>query len=797
MDMDASIDIQFPILLTLEEASQGTQRDFFYPSREMLCSRCGGGGRANDEVCHVCDGTGRSYIPKKITVTVPAGVNDQVRLRISGQGLLSPELTYWGDLYLICYLRPHALFKREAFDIIAEVNLDKRNKGRVSLNTLSGPIEVEIPEGFNEVSYRLPGLGLPRRIGGGERGDLVIRFVPDTPRITTQAFQAIKAEARNQAHHNHFQRVIELLARSQLEYMLDAEAHALLGVSFMYLNKTVSARDHLELAITLEPTTPSHRYNLGVLALREEDYLGAAVCFESAINRNILNQKIQKSLTYTLSYLFNPKRVIFEDQKLNDKVQYICNLAQHRSYLSTAEMLKKIRKFKYEDVELLFMEASARLLACLIGNEELLPEAFDLFDALQSIKPKWKKPQQGLQAISGFVERDCGLLGLISLALYQIKREKFGDACYLMRLAAMRVDHLSTEMLSQSTTDPLIERQEAVKKRKLEELRILLSKYRDDSSEISFLKGLVALVECHDTIRRTGMISIGWLSAIRAVQNLELAVCQSPDNPDIVKQFHAAVDLFNGIASAILREVDPDQLCFLQNTYDAAIQRLIPESPINQMVQLGSSPQVLQHICKTAYQQLFENSRTPLRGEFLIATLEDHFVLTNYRLLLVTDRLPLPQLLPLNAINRYTSRAEGLNISTVIIGLEHGRQLILNNMPNGAFPSDSLMSYLIAARMWEMLKPPEQHVLETGQTKPLPEMLPSDSPPGMQSLPPGATTPKILSAGTDEATFCSNCGNTVQPGDVFCRQCGNRVAASSYIDPTNYIDPTKMLGSGG
>ncbi|MDZ7380121.1 MAG: hypothetical protein ONB06_12350 [candidate division KSB1 bacterium] len=288
--MNAAIDIQFPILLTLEEAALGTQRDFFYPSREMLCSRCGGAGQVESGACEVCEGFGRSYLPRKVTVAVPAGVNDQVRIRVSEQGLLAPDLTHWGDLYLVCYLRPHATFQREGFDLIVEV--ESNTGGKLTVPTLTGPIEVPLPDGEGDAPLRLPGLGLPRRIGGGERGDLVVKL--------KAASSAVSAE--------------ELPSRK-------------------------AARQHLVEAIQREPLNPVHRYNLALVALREQNNLEAAVSLEVALKCGDSRPQTRQTLAQALTHLFNPMLVVFGDRALNERIHQSCHLAQHSMYVSAAKRM--------------------------------------------------------------------------------------------------------------------------------------------------------------------------------------------------------------------------------------------------------------------------------------------------------------------------------------------------------------------------------------------------------------------------------------------------------------------------
>ncbi|MGB9618818.1 MAG: hypothetical protein ACPL7K_00230 [Armatimonadota bacterium] len=285
-----------------------------------------------------------------------------------------------------------------------------------------------------------------------------------------------------------------------------------------------------------------------------------------------------------------------------------------------------------------------------------------------------------------------------------------------------------------------------------------------DSPDLSFAKGLISLLHYRDVILNGGGLWDAWSHLLSAVQRLELAVCQNPNDQRRRLNLERAVDLFDGLSGALLGKLDPDFAEFEQNTLDAALQKLVPEGPLNRLVQRADGESVLHEISKRAYDALFDHARTPLRGEFLVSVTDGHHVLTNYRLLLTTDRLPAPQLLPLNVITRFTERAEGISVACVLIDIGGGRQLALNNMPRGTYPPERLVNYLIAARMWERLVPDEQEVLERGR----------DRSPGTQASLSGDAAP-FASLPRQAAVACLNCGAAANAGDVFCRSCGARL----------------------
>jgi len=97
------------------------QQGFFTIAR--TCSTCGGSGRRIVTPCPACSGRGRVQAQKTITVRIPAGVEDGMRLRISGEGEAGPEGGASGDLYVVLEVKEHDVFRREGQHLHVELSL--------------------------------------------------------------------------------------------------------------------------------------------------------------------------------------------------------------------------------------------------------------------------------------------------------------------------------------------------------------------------------------------------------------------------------------------------------------------------------------------------------------------------------------------------------------------------------------------------------------------------------------------------------------------------------------------------
>jgi len=148
------------------------------------CPRCRGGGMIISNPCPQCQGKGLVKAKRKITVTVPPGVDDGYRLRLDGEGSVGINGGPQGDLYVTLSVKSHGLFHRDGTDILYElpINFAQAALGdEVRVPSLDGKLDLKIPAGTqNGKTFRFKGKGIPD-VGGRGKGDLLVKVVITTP----------------------------------------------------------------------------------------------------------------------------------------------------------------------------------------------------------------------------------------------------------------------------------------------------------------------------------------------------------------------------------------------------------------------------------------------------------------------------------------------------------------------------------------------------------------------------------------------------------------------------------------
>lgn len=220
-------DLLYDLNITLEEAAKGTEKEIEIPRTEhcnvcggsgaapgtqpKTCPRCNGAGRIQnmrrsafgtfvqvtacpqcrgkgqiiDTPCRNCRGSGLVKARRKITVTVPVGIDEGYQLRLRGEGDMAEDGGEAGDLYVLVHIVPHELFVRDGEDLhyVLIIGYPQAVLGtEVEVPTLDGPTALKIPAGTQVGTIiKLKGRGIPRFRGYG-KGDLLVRigiFVPE------------------------------------------------------------------------------------------------------------------------------------------------------------------------------------------------------------------------------------------------------------------------------------------------------------------------------------------------------------------------------------------------------------------------------------------------------------------------------------------------------------------------------------------------------------------------------------------------------------------------------------------
>lgn len=160
-----------------------SQQGFFVVER--ACPSCHGRGEVIAKPCRACGGEGRRDEYQQLEVTIPPGVDNGTRIRLSGKGEAGPNGAAPGDLYIFIHVREHPIFMREGTTLATRVPVSftvASLGGEVELPGLDGEtIAMKIPAGIQSgKQLRQRGAGMPVLQGRG-RGDMVIQIDVETP----------------------------------------------------------------------------------------------------------------------------------------------------------------------------------------------------------------------------------------------------------------------------------------------------------------------------------------------------------------------------------------------------------------------------------------------------------------------------------------------------------------------------------------------------------------------------------------------------------------------------------------
>jgi molecular chaperone DnaJ len=219
-------DLRYDLSLTFEEAVFGCEKEIQVMRHEMCsecngsgakpgttpvrCSECNGTGQVrrvqrsvlgsfvNVTTCPVCQGEGemipipcsqcngerRVYATRKLSVTIPPGVDDGTQIRLAGEGEMGRQGGPPGNLYVVLDVEPHPVFQRRGDDILLElrINVAQAALGAdVKVPTLEGEEEIAVSPGIQSGTVlRLRNKGVPHLRRNG-RGDELVLVRVDVP----------------------------------------------------------------------------------------------------------------------------------------------------------------------------------------------------------------------------------------------------------------------------------------------------------------------------------------------------------------------------------------------------------------------------------------------------------------------------------------------------------------------------------------------------------------------------------------------------------------------------------------
>jgi molecular chaperone DnaJ len=153
-------------------------------SIQQTCPQCHGTGKVVPEPCPTCNGAGRLKKHKTLSVKIPAGVDQDDRIRLTGEGEAGLNGGPTGDLYVVVNLRPHPMFTREGADLHCEMPISFGTAalgGELEIPTLDGHATIKVPpETQSGQVFRLKNKGI-RPVRGSVQGDLYCHVVVETP----------------------------------------------------------------------------------------------------------------------------------------------------------------------------------------------------------------------------------------------------------------------------------------------------------------------------------------------------------------------------------------------------------------------------------------------------------------------------------------------------------------------------------------------------------------------------------------------------------------------------------------
>jgi molecular chaperone DnaJ len=178
------------------------QQGFF--SVQQTCPQCQGNGTIISDPCNDCSGQGRIKENKKLSVKIPAGVDEGDQIRLSGEGENGGTGGINGDLYVSVTLKSHSIFTREGVDLHCTVPISYSTLalgGELEVPTLDGRAKLKIPAGTQSGKmFRLRGKGVKNVRNAGFVGDLYCEVSVETPVNLTKRQKELLQELDESIH---------------------------------------------------------------------------------------------------------------------------------------------------------------------------------------------------------------------------------------------------------------------------------------------------------------------------------------------------------------------------------------------------------------------------------------------------------------------------------------------------------------------------------------------------------------------------------------------------------------------
>lgn len=181
------------------QVQQSSRTAFGHFTQITVCPKCNGEGTIVENPCQRCDGDGTIRRRRTITVHIPPGVQNGMRLRLAGEGEAGEKGAPSGDMYVEVHVRPHDDFQRRGDNLLTtkRISFPQAALGsQVEVTTMNGSALLEVPAGTqNGDTFTLKKKGMPR-LRGSSHGNLIVRVEVAVPtRLSSKEKELIEALA--------------------------------------------------------------------------------------------------------------------------------------------------------------------------------------------------------------------------------------------------------------------------------------------------------------------------------------------------------------------------------------------------------------------------------------------------------------------------------------------------------------------------------------------------------------------------------------------------------------------------
>ncbi len=154
-------------------------------SQIVTCPQCRGTGKIISSPCKACSGHGKIEKEKKITVKIPAGVDNMSKIRVSREGDAGTNGGPAGDLYVVLHVKPSDYFKREGYDVYTRLDISPAQAAlgdETVIKTLDGEQKITVQAGVQSGNtIKIKGAGIPNIARPSQRGNHIVVIAVVTP----------------------------------------------------------------------------------------------------------------------------------------------------------------------------------------------------------------------------------------------------------------------------------------------------------------------------------------------------------------------------------------------------------------------------------------------------------------------------------------------------------------------------------------------------------------------------------------------------------------------------------------